>query len=283
MIYADCMKNRTTRNVIIFSIVVLLSGWIGHYIDQNIPAQSGEETPGMGLWLILPLVTTALLRAFAGDGWKDIGLKPRLATNFKWYIVSILIFPLVTAIVLFIGWLSGWISFSNFRMEGYMALFATALVPSFIKNIFEEFVWRGYLTSKLASLKLRDTWIYLVVGLIWGAWHIPYYLFFLPEAQIYQILPVDRLVFALIAIVAMIAWTIMFVEIYLVTRSIWPVVVLHMIEDSVINHLVIDQHITIAPGKEMFVSPIVGVVPMTIYIVVGFILRGIRKQKLTGY
>jgi hypothetical protein len=32
--------------------------------------------------------------------------------------------------------------------------FALELIPDFIKNIHEEFVWRGYLTPKLASLKI---------------------------------------------------------------------------------------------------------------------------------
>lgn len=160
------------------------------------PPQPGNETPGMALWLVLPLLTTIMLRAFAGDGWKDIALKPRLSSNTKWYVVSFVIFPFITAALLLIGWLMCWIDFSNFKTSDYLSVFAASLIPNFIKNIFEEFVWRGYLTSKLLQLKLNDWWLYLIVGTIWGAWHIPYYLFFLPEAQIAQILPVDRIVFA---------------------------------------------------------------------------------------
>lgn len=276
------LNKQTTRNLIIFTFVVLLSGWLGYYLDQQLPAQPGEETLGMALWLVLPLLSTLVLRAFAGDGWKDIGLKPGLNTNAKWYIVSFVIFPVVTAAILLIGWFLGWIDFGNFKTGDYLSVFAASLIPNFIKNIFEEFVWRGYLTTKLLRLKINDFWLYLIVGAVWGAWHIPYYLFFLPEAHITQILPVGRAIFAVLAVVTMIFWTVMYVELYRLTRSIWPAVILHMAEDSIINHLVIDHHIFIAPGTEIFISPVTGIISMVFYLVVGLGLRKIRKGNITG-
>lgn len=272
-------RSKTTRNILIFTLVVLLSGWLGYYLDQSMPPQPGEETLGMALWLVLPLLTTLLLRAFAGDGWKDIGFRPRLGENAKWYFVSFLIFPLVTALILIMGRLLGWIDFSHFKTGDYLSVFAASLLPNFIKNIFEEFVWRGYLTTKLLQLQIKDTWLYLIVGGIWGIWHLPYYLFFLPEGQISQILPVERGVFALLAIVTMIFWTVMYVELYRITGSIWPAVILHMSEDSVINHLVLDQHIVIAPGKEFLISPISGIVSMVLYLLVGLTLRQLREKQ----
>jgi len=276
-IFNQLFKSLTICNLLIFTSVVLLSGWLGYYVDNIMPPQPAGETAGMALWLVLPLLSTLALRTFAGDGWKDIALRPRLYSNAKWYVVSFVIFPLVTAAILLIGWLLGWIDFNNFKTSDYFSVFAASLFPNFIKNIFEEFVWRGYLTSKLLQLKLNDWWLYLIVGAIWGAWHIPYYLFFLPEAQIAQILPVAPVVFALLAIVTMIFWTVMYVELYRITGSIWPAVILHMAEDSIINHLVTDRHITIAPGTEIFISPITGVLSMVFYLIVGLWLRKIRK------
>ncbi|WP_407946417.1 CPBP family glutamic-type intramembrane protease [Paenibacillus alkaliterrae] len=49
-----------------------------------------------------------------------------------------------------------------------------ALIPAFIKNIFEEFAWRGYLAPKLYSIGYNRLFIHICVGLIWGAWHVPY-------------------------------------------------------------------------------------------------------------
>lgn len=273
------IDKKIIRNINIFIFVVLASGWLGLLIDKFIEPQTDRESLGMGIWLVLPLLATILLRFFARDGWRDIGLKPNFKGNIKWYFISLIIFPIVTISTLLIGGMLGWINFSNFRMDVYIAGFTSTLIASFIKNIFEESVWRGYLTTKLLKLHTKDIWVYLIVGGVWGVWHLPYYLFFLPQSDMYQILPVDRLVFALVAIISMICWTIMFVELYHITKSIWPVVLLHMVEDSLINHLIIDGHITIATGKEIFISPIVGIITSIFYVIVGILLRRARIMK----
>lgn len=273
------MRTVQIRNVIIFILSALLSGWIGYVIDIQIGPQPEEETLGMGIWLVLPLVTVLLLILMGREGWQDIGLRPKIKENINWYTVAFFIFPVVTLAVVFLGRLLGWIDTSNFNSQAYFSVFAATLLPNFIKNIFEELVWRGYLTSKLIKLNIKDNWIYLIVGFVWSAWHIPYYLFFLPESVITQVLPTDRIVLVLVAIVTMTAWTVMFVELYRITKSIWPVVILHMVEDSVINHLIFDQHIVIASGKEILISPITGLSTTILYLIIGFVLREVRIRQ----
>jgi len=267
------------RNISIFIFISLSCGWLGVLIDKLINAGSNEEAPGIMIWLVLPLIAALLLRAFAGDGWKDLGIKPNFKGNIKWYFIALIIYPLVTAIILLLGKIFGWISFSNFRIDIYLAGFAGTLLFNFIKNIFEESVWRGYLAAKLLKTKIKDIWVYLIVGGVWGLWHLPYYLFFLPQEDMHQVLPVGRFVFAMIAVTGMICWSIMFVELYRITKSIWPVVLLHMMEDSLINHLIIDGHITIASGKEIWISPISGIITTSLYITIGLLLRHCRIKK----
>lgn len=270
------MDRKPIRNISIFVFVALVGGWIGLLIDKYMEPQQHGASLGMGLWLVLPLLTTLFLRLFAGDGWKDIGLKPNVKGNVKWYIISLIIFPIVTIAILGVGKIFGWISFSNFRTDAFIAGFASTLIANFIKNIFEESVWRGYLTSKLLTIKIKDSWLYLIVGGVWGAWHLPYYLFFLPQSDMHPVFPADRFVFALVAISSMMCWAIMFVELYRITKSIWPVVLLHMVEDSLINHLVIDGHIIISSGKEIYISPIIGIITSVFYVIVGLLLRRAR-------
>lgn len=277
--WSNKMDKKTIRNIGIFIVVAIASGWLGLLIDKTLDPQPDGDSLGMGVWLILPLLTTLLLRLFAGDGWKDIGLKPNIKGNVKWYVFSLLVFPVVTIVLLTIGKLAGWIHFSNFRANAYLMGFTSTLFVNFIKNIFEESVWRGYLASKLLNLNVRDIWLYLIVGGVWGIWHLPYYLFFLPQSDMYQVLPVDRVVFALIAIFSMICWSVMFVELYRITKSIWPVVILHMVEDSLVNHLVIDGYITISAGREILISPIVGLLTSFFYVIVGLYLRRNRIMK----
>ena len=271
--------NKNIRNIIIFAFVAFTCGWLGVLVDKFVEPQSESESLGMGIWLVFPLLTVILLRFFAGDGWKDLGIKPNFKGNTKWYVIALLIYPLVTTVVLSLGKMLGWIDFTNFRTEVYLTGFVAALLPNFVKNFFEESVWRGYLTTKLLNEKVKDIWLYLIVGGIWGIWHLPYYLCFLPQADMYQILPVGRLVFALVAIVSMICWTVMFVELFRLTKSIWSVVLLHLVEDSLINHLVIDGHIAIVAGKEFLISPISGIITSCLYLGVGLLLRRSRISK----
>jgi membrane protease YdiL (CAAX protease family) len=246
------------------------------FIDKITGPQPNGESLGMGIWLILPLITTLLLRTFAGDGWKDIGLKLNIKGNVKWYITSIIISPFVIAMIFIIGKIFGWINFAYFRTEAYFAGFFGTLIVNFIKNFFEEAVWRGYLTAKLLKTKIKDIWLYLIVGGVWGLWHLPYYLFFFPHSSMYEILPVGRFAFAITSIISIVFWSIMFVEIYRLTESIWPAVLLHMFGNSLINHLVVDGHIIITSGKEILISPVIGIITSLLYVGVGFILRYYR-------
>lgn len=269
---------KTTRNLIIFIVVVVLCGWLGVFVDRFIPEQPKGNTLGMGIWLVLPLLTTILLRAFAGDGWRDIGLLPNLKGSAKWYVVSLLVYPVITSAVLLVSYIFGWMDFSDFHLDAIVSVFMGGLLIQFVKNFFEESVWRGYLTSKLSSLKINDFWLYLIVGGLWGAWHMPYFLVFLSESDIVSVLPVNRWLFALIGIVTMICWTVMYTEIYLMTKSIWPLVLMHMTEDALVNPLILDGYIKIAPGKEFLVSPTAGVITTLLYLMVGLLLRTKRKK-----
>jgi hypothetical protein len=49
-----------------------------------------------------------------------------------------------------------------------------------------------------------------------------------------------------------------------------------MMEDAVINHLVIDGHITIGSGKEILISPIAGIITTLLYVIVGLLIRQCR-------
>lgn len=273
----DAKRKITVRNLTIFTIVVLLSGWIGHALNVLMDTSS-EESLGMLLWLVAPLLATLCLRAFAGDGWYDTGIKPLFRGNVKWYVVSLLIFPVLTLAIISIGNVFGWITLSGFNVSQFLQIFALALIPNFLKNIPEEFVWRGYLTPKLASLKINDFSIYLIVGLIWGVWHIPYYLYFLDSEIIKGFTSLSLEVFIPLCIVATIAWAIVFVEIWFLTRSVWPVVLMHMVEDAFVNTLVLDSSFQISGGRELLIHPVIGIISILLYVVVGLSLRKIRLK-----
>ncbi|RUT45200.1 CPBP family intramembrane metalloprotease [Paenibacillus anaericanus] len=272
------MDKKTIQNIVIFVLVVIFSGWIGVLVDSVLTDQPKGDTLGMGIWLVLPMLTAFAIIIFSKGSWKDVGFKLNLKGNMKWYLTSVLIFPVVTAIILVIGATTKWIELSALNLKVFVGVFLGTLIINFIKNIFEETVWRGFLTSQLIKLNLKDWKLYLIVGSVWGIWHVPYYLFFLSGTDMQAVLPVNRSIFVVVAVITMICWSVMYTELYRVTKSIWPCVILHMVEDSLINPLVISGYISIAAGKEIFVSPISGIITTILYLAVGLGIRAYRRQ-----
>ena len=271
----------TVRNLAIFTVLILASGWVGHGLDVLLRSPA-SESPGMLLWIVTPLVVTLLLRAFGGDGWKDFGIKPNFKENWAWYTVAILVFPVLTALVLLVGSGLGWIQFPNLSANSLGVLlqaFALGLVPQFIKNILEEAPWRGHLAPKVYSLGLPDFAGHALVGLVWGAWHIPYYLFFLDRAVLSNFTTLDVAVYIPLAIGVMMSWAIVYGEIRLLTNSFWPAVVMHMVEDAFLVELFTGNHIQIQPGTDWLVSPMNGLLMAFFFIALGVGLRQIRKRR----
>lgn len=272
------MNNKVIRNIGIFVFVVIISGWSGVLVDYLLAAQHQGDSPGMGVWLSLPLLTAFIIIFFSKVSWRELGIKPNFKGNMKWYLASILIYPLVTSIVMMIGSATNWIDLSAFSFKPFILAFCGTLFVNFIIDVFEETAWRSYLTSQLLKFNLSDWKLYLIIGCVWTLWHIPYYLVFLPETSIQAIMPVSRPVYVLVSFTTFLSWAVMFTELFRVTKSVWPCVLMHMVEDSLINHLVISGHISIAAGKEIFVSPINGIITSILYIAVGLGIRAYRLR-----
>ncbi len=272
------MNKKVIRNIVVFIVVVILSGWIGVLVDSVLTEQPEGDSLGMGIWLVLPMLTAIAITIFSKGNWNDFGFKPNFKGNIKWYLIAVLIFPVVTAIVLIIGATTKWIDLSAFDLRPFILLFSSTLLFTFIKNIFDGTPFYGYLTSQLIKLNLNDWKIYLIVGSLWGIWHAPYCLVFLPETDIQAVLPVSRATLFIVLIITMICWSVMFIELFRVTKSIWPGVLSHMVEDSLVNPLIISGYISIAAGKEILVSPSLGIITSILYLFVGLGIRTYRRQ-----
>lgn len=245
---------RTLRNLVVFTVMVLASGWLGYGLDRlmNNPP---DQPLGMLLWLVLPLITALLLRAFAGDGWQDFGLRPAFKSNAIWYAASLLIYPLMTGVAVAIGGGLGLVTLPNFSLSLLLAVFAGGLISSFVKNIFEEFAWRGYLAPKVYSLGLNTYVGHMLVGLIWGAWHIPYLLFLLDPAALKAATTQSMATFIPLSIANLIAASIVYGEIRLLTSSVWPAVLLHTIGNAFVDALIVQGFVQLVPGTDLLVSP----------------------------
>ncbi|MDO5096617.1 MAG: CPBP family intramembrane metalloprotease [Peptostreptococcaceae bacterium] len=288
-------SQRIKRNIIIFTILSAMSGWLGYLIDkmmnnanyENVGTLAGEEPIGMLIWLISPLIITIILRIFAKDGWKNSGFAFHFRKNKKFYLLGFLVYPIVTIIVLLLGKMTGGIKFAdiNIGISAYVGILLAQIAIQFVKNLFEEFVWRGYLTNQLLKLNFSDIKLYLIIGFVWWIWHLPYIMIFLSESEIQNALPVGRVAFFLIGMVVVTVWTIMYTEIFRITKSVWPLVIAHTMEDAVINPLLLYGIVTVEKSQAFFFSLSVGIIPTILYLIVGLYIRNWRiknaKSRLT--
>ena len=271
-------NKKTLRNIILFSLVAISCGWIGVGVNQLLGEPSNLESLGSGIFIASPIVCMILLRLLGGDGWKDFPLKPRFKQNTRWYIFAIAVYPVVIGITLFVGKLLGWVDVSKFSVATYLPVFATAFLPIFIKNILEETAFRGYLTVKMEQLTKNEWVIYVVVAFVCQIWHLPYNLIFLDDAYQATFFPYSKELFVLVSFVVIAVWTIMYTEIFFLSRSLLLVVLMHSMKDA-LNPLISEGFTVISLDKTLLVSPLFGLIPTLIYLVIGLYLRRIRKSK----
>ena len=271
-------SKKTLRNVILFSLVAISCGWIGVGVNQLLGEPSNLESLGSGIFIASPIVCMVLLRLLGGDGWKDFPLKPRFKQNTHWYIFAIAVYPVVIGITLFVGKLLGWVDVSKFSIATYLPVFATAFLPVFIKNILEETAFRGYLTVKMEQLTKNEWVIYVVVAFVCQIWHLPYNLVFLGDTYQATFFPYSKELFVLVSLVVIAVWTIMYTEIFFLSRSLLLVVLMHSMKDA-LNPLISEGFTVISPDKTLLLSPLFGLIPTLIYLAIGLYLRRIRKSK----
>lgn len=258
--------------IAVFCAIALLSGWIGYLVDILLPEQPDEQSLGMGIWLVLPFLCGIIIRLFRRK-WQDFGLRPKLKGNLKWYGFAIIVFPAIMLIFTFIAWIFGLASFSSFSFSAFMPVITSMFIALFIKNIFEDFAWQGFLTPRLVVAKVSDFKLYLVVGLVWAFWHAPYYLYFLPE-NFYSSNSARLVDVFITSPVVIIIWAVLFVEITRITRSVWPAVIMHTVEDAIPNYFVFEEKIITFDGVgDILFNPLRGILPLAAFLALGLWLR----------
>ena len=103
----------------------------------------------------------------------------------------------------------------------FAAIALVALVPFTFTAIAEEFGWRGYLTPRLAAAGVGRLANHVIVGVVWGIWHLPYMAVFwdFSDESLWTLAPRVVLGTTVAAII--------YGEIRLRTGTVWPAVVMH--------------------------------------------------------
>jgi membrane protease YdiL (CAAX protease family) len=269
----ECMK--TKRNLIIFTVLVLGLGWLGKWLDIQTQSPAGQG-PGAMIWIVSPLLIAFLLRGFAGDGWKDLGIKPNFKGNGLWYLISMLVYPVCIILIVLLGRAVGSISFSELSEEALATMIQgtiTMLIMQMIKNLFEELAFRGYLAPKMYTLKMNTFVSHGLVGLIWGLWHLPYFRYITPYTTESLVTLAPRLVLGAIAA------SMVYGEIRLKTNSVWPAWLMHTVGATVVTVFMLYSGMTFSKGTEWLFHPVFeGSLTIVFFIAVGTILHQFRRK-----
>ena len=235
------MKKRDRVTLAIFVFVTITAGGYGYLLDQVLTEQPEGNSLGMGLWLVLPCLTGVILQILNRD-LKQIGFRVGRKNNFKWYIFSVALFPFIMLISIFAAKIMNGLVVNDVALSGLLGLRLGTFLDNCLKNIFEVFAWRGCLVPFLEKTGMNDWFLYLVNGLIWGSWHITYYLFFLPDEYFTE---TSRPMMVFTGIIIMIFWSPVFVELRRLTNSVWPCVILHSMEDAVPTLLFVSADVSV--------------------------------------
>jgi membrane protease YdiL (CAAX protease family) len=278
--------NKTIRNLIIVALFTTGGGWLGIWLNHvSGNTQPPMQSLGALVWLTTPMLVGLILRAFGGDGWKDSGFRPNLVSGWKWYLVAIFAYPLIALLVFGLALAVKAIRAEGFITQGFSAYTSAVIFmlgASLMKNIFEEFAWRGYLTPRLDRAKVHPILNHLIVGILWWSWHLPYYYYFLDRAQLTTYLGNTRLtLFLLLAFISTIPTAFLFGELRLLSKSVWTVFILHEIINAVSMPLLLNGFIKTNGVLGSILSPTNdGIITSILFGVVGWMLYQYRMKKM---
>ena len=274
----DAVATGSTTRLGVFTALTLASGWIGLLVDDALGTAHSLQGQGSLVWIMTPILVGAVL-ALSDPSLRRSYAVSWLPGRLRAYGVAIGVFPLSFVVAIAVGWAAGVLSPGGLGAFG--SAVAVNVLPTVLKNIAEEGAWRGYLTPGLLRRRLPDPAVWLVVGVVWGVWHLPYYLWFLDESLLRSVLDVPPLVYALIAVPVTICWAPLFTELRILSGSIWPGLIAHSIANLSHTPLTLGG-LPIKPGWGLLVSPMVGIIPNAIVLAAGLGLWARRTGRLRG-
>jgi membrane protease YdiL (CAAX protease family) len=168
----------------------------------------------------------------------------------------------------------------NALLGAYVSAAGIILFGSLIKNVFEEFAWRGYLTPRLDAANVHPLLNHLIVGVLWWSWHLPYYYYFLDRSILKASIATSIPVFLIIGLFNLILTSILFGELRLLSKSVWPVFILHNIINALSMPLIIGGFIKLNGILGVIFTPTnEGIITAILFGMEGLLLYQYRMKK----
>jgi membrane protease YdiL (CAAX protease family) len=167
------LKNSETVQLVVFFVLTFVIGWavfVPVVLHRGFPAWSAF------IFLFSPalagLITAALVDGIAGTR-SLLARYSRWRFRIKWYALAILLIPVIF-ILAAVAWRSGAPGSVWLGSSWYFVVAAFGYLM-FI-NSGEEIGWRGFALPRLQSVVKSPLVAAVILGVIWGLWHLPLYL-----------------------------------------------------------------------------------------------------------
>ena len=211
-----------TSKATIFTVLVLVLALVAALLIRVLDITGGfgavlyMTTPTLAVLVMLLVVTP---EGYTREGWKVLGLH-RLGLK-AWsiaFLAPLLVGVVATAIV----WATPLAKFvmPDDAVSQIVGFFIGVVFATLTLSLGEELGWRGYLLPQL--LPAGWTWAFVLVGLIWAAWHMP--LIFL--TPIYHSAG-NRLIVLPLFVATIVAGSFFFGYLRVWTGSVWPASIAH--------------------------------------------------------
>lgn len=208
-----------------FIFISITCGWLGRLIDAQ-TGQTGTQTLGTLIWLLTPFVLSVIFRITQKNKFE---FPKSVDSLYKYLAVSILFYPIIIGLSVLISTITGNYSFTNFVIKP--EIFVGIMVSALIKNVFEEFAWREYLTPKLQQLGFSNFLNHGITGLTWGLWHLPYFLFLNPSLRLGS--TQEYVIYCIQFLISVLIVSVIYGELRLRSGNIWFGYILHVIANII--------------------------------------------------
>jgi len=167
--------NKTNKRIIVFLAFAFVIPWVSWFILYFFEIDDSFKKPLIysGYFASIGGIIAILMKK---DGFNELIKRTfRIKLPLKWVIISFSIPFIYIGLAIYIGnSLNG--DINHIEIKNILTLFSpTALALLIAGPIGEEFGWRGFLLPELLN-KYSLIYAAIILGLIWGVWHLPLYL-----------------------------------------------------------------------------------------------------------
>ncbi len=164
----------TARQLIVFFVIAFVLTWAAWIPVFRYPDQVPSQISFIGLFA--PALSALLVAGLANG---KSGILNIFRKYFTWHLDvkwSLLAFLLIPVIFLFAALLITKVNFQRLWIGNSWLFIAGSFLFLIVINSGEEVGWRGFALPRLQEVLGNPLLASLILGIIWGVWHLPEYL-----------------------------------------------------------------------------------------------------------